>query len=151
VPSYLIDDNADELGWFAEYGPEQTRPFRALKTWATMSHLGRQGIVDLVDRTSRLARALGALVEEAPDFELLAPVTTSITAFRHRPAAVAGLDALNRALPAAVQRRGNVFLTGTRLGDTDALRACILSPDTTEDDLALLLHEIRTAAKEPVR
>ncbi len=151
VPSYLIDDNADELGWFAEYGPEQTRPFRALKTWATMSHLGRQGIVDLVDRTSRLARALGVMVEDAPDFELLAPVTTSITAFRHRPAAVAGLDALNRALPAAVQRRGNVFLTGTRLGDDDALRACVLSPDTTEDDLALLLHEIRTAAKEPVR
>ncbi|MGN9786069.1 pyridoxal phosphate-dependent decarboxylase family protein [Nonomuraea sp. ZG12] len=159
VPSYLIDDNADELGWFAEYGPEQTRPFRALKTWATMSHLGREGIVELVDRTSRLARILGAMVEDAADFELLAPVTTSITAFRHRPTAaertdghrpgaVAGLDALNRALPSAVQRRGNVFLTGTRLGGDDALRACVLSPDTTEDDLALLLHEIRTAAKE---
>ncbi|WP_336207016.1 pyridoxal phosphate-dependent decarboxylase family protein [Nonomuraea sp. LPB2021202275-12-8] len=151
VPSYLIDDNADELGWFSEYGPEQTRPFRALKTWATMSHLGREGIVRLVDRTTRLARALGAMVEESADFELMAPVTTSITAFRHRPAAARDLDALNRALPAAVQRRGNVFLTGTRLGGEDALRACVLSPDTTEDDLALLLHEIRTAAKELVR
>ncbi|WP_049565133.1 pyridoxal phosphate-dependent decarboxylase family protein [Nonomuraea sp. SBT364] len=147
VPSYLVDDNADELGWFAEYGPEQTRPFRALKTWATMSHLGRDGIVRLVGHTTRLARALAARVEESGDFELMAPVVTSIAAFRYRPPS-GDPDAINRAIPSAVQRRGVTFLTGTRLGGADALRACVLSPDTTEDDLAVLLHEIRTAAKE---
>ncbi|RVX40563.1 glutamate/tyrosine decarboxylase-like PLP-dependent enzyme [Nonomuraea polychroma] len=151
VPSYLIDDNAGELGWFAEYGPEQTRPFRALKTWATMSHLGRSGIVSLVNHTAGLARRLAVMVEEASDFELLAPVTTSITAFRHRPhdgdGDGDGLDALNRAIPGAVQARGNAFLTGTRLGGRDALRACFLHPDTTERDLVVLLEEIRLAAK----
>ncbi|NRQ33535.1 aminotransferase class V-fold PLP-dependent enzyme [Nonomuraea sp. NN258] len=148
VPSYLIDDNADELGWFAEYGPEQTRPFRALKTWATLSHLGREGVVRLVNHTTALARELAELVEAAPDFELLAPVTTSITAFRYRHGGVDGLDALNRALPAAVQRRGNAFVTGTRLGGRDALRACFLSGDTTSGDLRVLLDEIRLAAKD---
>ncbi|MEU4579580.1 MULTISPECIES: aminotransferase class V-fold PLP-dependent enzyme [Nonomuraea] len=147
VPSYLVDENADELGWFAEYGPEQTRPFRALKTWATMSHLGRDGIERLVGHTTRLARTLGAMVEDAADFELMAPVVTSIAAFRYRPGS-GDPDLVNRALPAAVQRRGVTFLTGTRLGGADALRACVLSPATTEDDLAVLLHEIRTAAKE---
>lgn len=146
VPSYLIDDNADDLGWFAEYGPEQTRPFRALKTWATLSHLGRSGVERLVNHTTGLARTLAAMVEEAGDFELLAPVTTSITAFRYRPRPD-GLDALNRAIPGAVQARGNAFITGTRLGGRDALRACFLHPDTTEGDLAVLLEEIRLAAK----
>ncbi|MFB4274031.1 MULTISPECIES: pyridoxal phosphate-dependent decarboxylase family protein [unclassified Nonomuraea] len=146
VPSYLIDDNADDLGWFAEYGPEQTRPFRALKTWATLSYLGRTGVKRLVDHTTGLARTLAAMVEQAPDFELLAPVTTSITAFRHIPRPD-GLDALNRAIPGAVQARGNVFFTGTRLGGHEALRACFLHPDTTEGDLAMLLDEIRVAAK----
>ncbi|MEW9550880.1 aspartate aminotransferase family protein [Nonomuraea sp. NPDC050783] len=146
VPSYLVDDNAGELGWFAEYGPEQTRPFRALKTWATLSSLGRSGVVRLVEHTTGLARTLAAMVEQAGDFELLAPVTTSITAFRHTPRA-GGLDALNRAIPAAVQARGNAFLTGTRLGGRDALRACFLHPDTTERDLEILLDEIRLAAK----
>ncbi|MCK2219209.1 pyridoxal-dependent decarboxylase [Actinomadura sp. ATCC 31491] len=146
VPSYLVDDNAGDLGWFAEYGPEQTRPFRALKTWATLSSLGRSGVVRLVEHTTGLARTLGAMVERAPDFELLAPVTTSITAFRHTPRAE-GLDALNRAIPFAVQARGNAFLTGTRLGGRDALRACFLHPDTTERDLEILLDEIRLAAK----
>ncbi|GAA3152994.1 pyridoxal phosphate-dependent decarboxylase family protein [Nonomuraea salmonea] len=163
VPSYLVDDNAGDLGWFAEYGPEQTRPFRALKTWATLSHLGRRGVKDLVEHTSGLARTLAAMVEAAPDFELLAPVTTSITAFRHIPCAgrptgrpterptegpTEGLDALNRAIPYAVQARGNAFITGTRLGGRDALRACFLHPDTTEADLAVLLEEIRLAAKD---
>jgi aromatic-L-amino-acid decarboxylase len=146
VPSYLVDDKADDLGWFAEYGPEQTRPFRALKTWATMSHLGRAGIKRLVDHTSGLARTLAAMVAESGDFELLAPVTTSITAFRHIPRQD-DLDALNRAIPGAVQARGNAFLTGTRLGGRDALRACFLHPDTTEQDLVILLDEIRVAAK----
>ncbi|MGW0809719.1 pyridoxal phosphate-dependent decarboxylase family protein [Nonomuraea sp. NPDC002799] len=148
VPSYLIDDNAGDLGWFAEYGPEQTRPFRALKTWATMSYLGRQGITRLVGHTTGLARTLAAMVEQAPDFELLAPVATSITAFRHTPRHADGLDALNRAIPGAVQARGNTFITGTRLGGRDALRACFLHPDTTEDDLTVLLDEIRLAAKD---
>ncbi|MER6945073.1 aminotransferase class V-fold PLP-dependent enzyme [Nonomuraea sp. NPDC000554] len=153
VPSYLVDENADDLGWFAEYGPEQSRPFRALKTWATLSHLGRDGVARLVDHTTGLARTLASMVGDAGDFELLAPVTTSITAFRYRPEGAQardgdGLDALNRAIPAAVQRRGNAFLTGTRLGGTDALRTCILHPDTTEGDLAVLLDEIRAAAKD---
>jgi aromatic-L-amino-acid decarboxylase len=147
VPSYLVDENAGDLGWFAEYGPEQTRPFRALKTWATMSYLGRSGITRLVNHTTWLARRLAELVAESGDFELLAPATTSITAFRHTPDAGGDLDALNRALPVAVQRRGNAFITGTRLGGRDALRACFLHPDTTEQDLVVLLDEIRLAAK----
>ncbi|MEV4289757.1 pyridoxal-dependent decarboxylase [Nonomuraea bangladeshensis] len=147
VPSYLVDDNAGDLGWLAEYGPEQTRPFRALKTWATLSSLGRSGVVRLVEHTTGLARTLAAMVERAPDFELLAPVVTSITAFRHTPAWSGDPDALNRAVPFAVQARGNAFLTGTRLGGRDALRACFLHPDTTERDLEILLDEIRVAAK----
>lgn len=151
VPAYLRDEDADEIGWFSEYGPEQTRPFRALRLWATMSHLGRTGIIRLVDHTVGLARTLAAMVEKADDFELLAPVTVSVTAFRyHPPHAPMGdrLDALNAAIPLAVQRRGRAFLTGTRLGGSQALRACFLNPATTDDDLLILLDEIRTVAKE---
>jgi len=147
VPAYLRDDDEDGPGWFSEYGPEQTRPLRALRTWATMSHLGRDGIVRLVGTTVRLAHTLAAMIGAAPDFELLAPVSTSIVAFRYRPAGPPDrLDDLNRRIPAAVQHRGRAFLTGTRLAGTEALRACLLNPATTEDDLALLLDEIRAAA-----
>ncbi len=147
VPAYLRDEGADDLGWFAEYGPEQTRPFRALRAWATMSHLGRDGIVRLVDRTTSMARTLAAMIEKAPDFELLAPVVNSIVAFRYRPPGRTDrLDEINRAVPGAVQRAGRAFLTGTTLCGTEALRACLLNPATTEADLTVLLDEIRAAA-----
>jgi glutamate/tyrosine decarboxylase-like PLP-dependent enzyme len=147
VPPYLRDDHDGGIGWFSEYGPEQTRPLRALRTWATMSHLGRNGIIRLVDTTIRLAHTLAAMISAAPDFELLAPVSTSIVAFRYRPADRDDrLDDLNHRIPAAVQHRGRAFLTGTQLSGTEALRACLLNPATTEDDLVLLLDEIRAAA-----
>jgi glutamate/tyrosine decarboxylase-like PLP-dependent enzyme len=150
VPPYLRDEGADDLGWFSEYGTEQTRPLRALRVWATIGHLGRDGVTRLVRHTTALARTLTAMAERAPDFEPLAPAVTSIAAFRYRPAGLgeAETDALNAALPARVQRRGRVFLTGTRLAGAAALRACVLHPDTAEGDLTLLLDEIRAAAGE---
>ncbi|MFI6744092.1 pyridoxal phosphate-dependent decarboxylase family protein [Nonomuraea sp. NPDC050451] len=149
VPAYLRDDSAAGLGWFSEYGPEQTRPFRALRAWATMSYLGRDGIVRLVNQTVRLAHTLAAMIEAADDFELLAPVTTSIVAFRYRLGNRDGrVDDLNRAIPAAVQQRGRAFLTGTRIGGMEALRACFLNPATTTEDLSILLNETRMAAEE---
>ena len=146
VPAYLRDEAAGDFGWFSEYGPEQTRPLRALKTWATIAHLGADGVARLVADTSARARELADLVDAADDLERLAPVTTSVVAFRYRRGA--DPDAVNRAIPAAVQRRGRAFLTGTRLGDVEALRACVLSPATTAGDLRVLLDEVRVAAGE---
>jgi glutamate/tyrosine decarboxylase-like PLP-dependent enzyme len=150
VPPYLQDDRAEGPGWFSEYGPEQTRPFRALKVWATVAHLGRSGIEALVTRAVALAGTLAGLVDEAPDFERLAPAVTSIVAFRYRPPGRTRdqLDAINSLIPAAVQRRGRAFLTGTRLDGRAALRACLIHPDTTEGDLAILLDEVRAAADD---
>lgn len=150
VPSYLRDEEAGELGWFSEYGTEQTRPFRSLKVWATIAHRGRDGIAADIAHCTRLARRLGELVSADPELELLAPVETSIVAFRARPAGVAeaGLNALNAALPLAVQRRGRAFVTGTVLAGREALRACVLNAATTEADLAILLDEVRAATAE---
>jgi aromatic-L-amino-acid/L-tryptophan decarboxylase len=149
VPPYLRADDRDGLGWFAEYGPEQTRPFRALRAWATIAYRGRAGIAALVQHTTALARTLAALVDQADDLERLAPVATSVVAFRYRGDGWSGerLDAVNRSIPAIVQHRGRAFLTGTQVAGHEALRACFLHPDTTDADLAILLAEVRAAAR----
>ncbi|AUY48457.1 pyridoxal-dependent decarboxylase [Streptomyces sp. CB01881] len=150
VPSYLRDEAAGALGWFSEYGTEQTRPFRALKVWATIAHRGRDGLSRDIARCTALARRLGELIEKDDELELLAEVQTSIVAFRHRAAGrdEAALDAVNRELPVAVQRRGRVFVTGARLDGREMLRACLLNAATTEADLELLLAEVKAAARE---
>ena len=150
VPPYLRQDAGAELGSFAEYGMEQTRPFRALKTWATIAARGRTGIAAQVVRANALARELAALIGQEPSLELAAAPVTSIVAFRARPPGCAPdrLEDVNRALPEAVQARGRVFVTGTVYEGRETLRACILHPGTTEADLAALVAEVVAAAGE---
>ena len=150
IPSYLRQDAGGNVGTFAEYGPEQTRPFRALKTWATIAARGRDGIVDHVVSANKLARELAAMVERDPSLQLAAVPQTSIVAFRASPPGCTPeqLEALNRALPEAVQARGRAFVTGTVYQGRETLRACILHPGTTDADLATLVAEVLAAASE---
>ncbi len=149
IPPYLRQDVDATVGTFAEYGPEQTRPFRALKTWATIAARGRAGIAAQVARANALARELATLVEREPELELAAVPETSIVAFRARPPGYppAKLEELNRALPEAVQARGRAFVTGTVFDGRETLRACILHPDTGSDHLAILLAEVVATAR----
>jgi glutamate/tyrosine decarboxylase-like PLP-dependent enzyme len=149
IPPYLRQDAGAPLGTFAEYGLEQTRPFRALKTWATIAARGRAGIAAQVVRANELARELAALIEREPELELAAAPETSIVAFRARPAGCppALLEDINRALPEAVQARGRAFLTGTVFGGRETLRACILHPGTGSEHLATLVAEVVATAR----
>jgi aromatic-L-amino-acid decarboxylase len=150
IPPYLRQDTDSPVGTFAEYGPEQTRPFRALKTWATIAARGRAGLAAQVASSNRLARELATLVEREPELELAGPPETSIVAFRARPAGCppSRLDALNQALPEAVQARGRAFVTGTVLDGRETLRACILHPDTGSMHLTILVSEVVATARE---
>jgi aromatic-L-amino-acid/L-tryptophan decarboxylase len=144
IPPYLRQDTGSPVGTFAEYGPEQTRPFRALKTWATIAVRGRAGLAAQVARANRLARELATLVDREPKLELAAAPETSIVAFRARPAGCppSRLEEVNRAVPEAVQARGRAFVTGTVLAGRETLRACILHPDTDSEHLATLVAEV---------
>jgi glutamate/tyrosine decarboxylase-like PLP-dependent enzyme len=149
IPPYLRQDAGAPLGTFAEYGLEQTRPFRALKTWATIAARGRAGIAAQVARANRLARELATLIEREPELELATMPETSIVAFRARPAGCppALLDDLNRTLPEAVQAGGRAFVTGTLFGGRETLRACILHPNTGPEHLATLVAEVVATAR----
>jgi len=153
VPPYLRTEEGRGFGgptWFSEYTIEQTRPYRALPLWMTLARLGRAGLVANIVRCRQLARRLGEMVDTDPSLTLAGPVSTSIVAFYYRPPgefdATLDLDEITRAVVAAVQERGRTFLSGTIIGGREALRACILNPAATEQDLRVLLAEIREVA-----
>ena len=149
IPPYLRQGAGAEVGTFAEYGLEQTRPFRALKTWATISSRGRTGISAQVARANELARELASRIEGEPELELAVAPQTSIVAFRARPkdCPEKRLEELNHALPQAVQARGRAFVTGTVYQGRETVRACILHPETRSEHLALLVEEVLAAAR----
>ena len=152
VPPYLrTGGDEDGLGgppWFSEYGLEQTRPFRALKVWLQLRHLGRAGYRDLIARDLALAARLRRTLARAGDFEVLGS-GLSVVCFRHRPPGLGDeeLDAHNQALLAAVQLGGRAFLAGTRVDGAFALRACLVNPLMTAADLDAILADLRTRAQ----
>jgi glutamate/tyrosine decarboxylase-like PLP-dependent enzyme len=147
VPPYLRDESGDDLGWLSEYGIEQTRQFRALPVWASIAARGREGVARDIAACNDAARELARLVRDAPDVELVAPVTLSIVAFRYAPAGVPReqLDRVNEALPAAIQARGAAFVTGSVYQGRPMLRACVLNPASGEEHVRLLVTEARAA------
>ena len=150
VPPYVRTEEGKGFGglpWFAEYGFQQTRGFRALKLWMTLLQAGRSGLAATIARHNALARHLAALVDAAPDLERMAPVELSIVCFRYLPPGWDGddprLDALNKTIVEEVQAGGEAFLTQAVLHGRFVLRASILHYGTTEEDVAALIEVVR--------
>ena len=151
MPPYLRTDGDDDGPggpvWFPVYGLEQTRPFRALKVWMQLRHLGQDGYRRLIAADIATAGELHRAVAASADFELLAS-GLSVVCFRHRPGgmAPARLDGHNQAVLKAVQLGGLMFLAGTTVDGVFALRACIVNPGLTIARALGLLEDVRNRA-----
>ena len=146
VAPYLRDDR--QMPWFSEFGPQQSRAFRALKLWLGIKQIGVEGYRYLISRDIQLARLLRQKILARPAFELLSDGPISVTCFRYHPADVADLDALNRSVMDIVQRNGDVYMTSTQLNGVFTLRANIINFRTSEADLDFLLDAVAQAGKE---
>lgn len=146
VPPYLQDDRA--LPWFSEFGPQQTRGFRALKLWLAMKQIGVEGYRRLISHDIALASILRERIDAHPELDLVASGPLGVTCFRYAPADAADLDALNRRLLWIVQEEGEVYLTSTILDGRFVLRANIMNFRTNEADLGVLLDAIVRAGRK---
>lgn len=138
--------------WFSEYGLEQTRPFRALKVWASLKYFGLDGYRALIAHDLEMAAELARRVGAAGGLELLA-TGLSICCFRARVAGLTGpqTDDLNRAVLAELQLGGSVLVTGTAVGGAFALRACIVNPGTGLGDVTAAVDLITETATRLAR
>ena len=134
----------DEAFAFWDYGPELSRPFRALDLWLLIKFVGAAALAEAVESNIACAKHLEKLVEASDDFEMLAPVELSIFCFRYRPRGFAGdLDALNEQTLVRVQRDGSSYLSNARIRGQFALRGCVLNYRTSMDDMQRLLDDVR--------
>ena len=143
--SYYHFDN--EVTNFHDYGPQNSRGFRALKVWLALKHAGWAGYRQMIGEDMRLSRHLHTLVQAHPDFEALTQ-HLSITTFRYVPhdlrTSVGARDTeqyvekLNQALLWRVERSGEAFLSNAMVNGRFALRACIVNFRTSETDIEAL-------------
>ena len=81
-PPYYHFDH--EVTNYFDYGPQNSRGFRALKVWLALRQVGRAGYLQMIADDMRLARHLHALVQRHPEFEAMTQ-HLSITTFRYVP------------------------------------------------------------------
>ena len=129
VPEYLrtSDEAAVNL---MDFSPVLGRRFRALKLWAVLRCHGREGLQRLVREHVRCAARFEEWVRATPGWEVCAPRPFSVVCFRRD-----GDDAVNDALLERVNRTGEVFLSGTKLGGRSVLRLAVGNGRTTEADV----------------
>ena len=124
--------------------PDFSRGFTALRIWLSLLAHGTTAYGRRISHDAALARYLGELVAEHPDFELMTPVSLSICCFRYAPEALRGddeaLDRLNQDLLTAVMADGRVYCSNAVLDGRFCLRICIVNFRTEAEHLELLLE-----------
>lgn len=139
----------------SEYGPELSRPFRGLRVWLPVKMHGIGVFEEQLEEKLVLARFAADRVRALPGIEMLAEPQLSLFAFRLVPPGWEGrpaedLNRLNRSFLDRINARQRVFLTGTMLGDTFALRICVLSFRTHRERIEMALEDIEAAIGEIV-
>jgi glutamate/tyrosine decarboxylase-like PLP-dependent enzyme len=143
----VIGHQRDEAFAFWNYGPELSRPFRALLIWLIFKYAGASALGQAIERNVACAKYLEERVRASRDFEMLAPVELSVFCFRYAPPGFAGdLNQLNERVLFALQLQGGSYLSNASIGGRFALRGCVLNYRTTERDMDILLDDVRRAA-----
>jgi aromatic-L-amino-acid decarboxylase len=152
VPEYLRTSEGTSVRNLMDTGVQLGRRFRALKLWMILRHFGATGLRGALAEHIRLAQLFARWVDEAADFERLAPVPFSVVCFRARPHDVplgeAELDALNEKLMSSVNGSGEIFLSHTKVHGVLALRLAIGNLRTTERHVARAWELLRSHAAE---
>ena len=146
-PDYLQDTKLGlEHVNFADRGYQLTRSFRALKVWMSIQTFGLAGFRAAIARTIQFASDAGALVADTENLELLGPPSLGVLCFRYRPRGTdwtpQRIDTLNEAIQARVIQSGTAMISSTRLRGVYSLRLCIMSHQTTWDDVKETIRRI---------
>jgi glutamate/tyrosine decarboxylase-like PLP-dependent enzyme len=150
---YNFDSHADAGVNFFEQGLQNSRGFRALKTWMCIRQAGMAGIRASIRDDISLAREFFDAIDRLPDFEARSN-ELSITTFRYKPselqaavpAVEAYLDELNAAVVNDVQRSGKAFISNAVVDGTYLLRACVVNFRTTRNDIGETVALVRETA-----
>jgi glutamate/tyrosine decarboxylase-like PLP-dependent enzyme len=154
-PAYYHFD--DRVVNYYDYGPQNSRGFRALKVWLALRQVGRTGYLKMIGDDILLAGHLHELLKHHPEFEAITR-NLSITTFRYVPPDLRPqvgsepveryLARLNQQILAAVEKSGEAFLSNAVVGGTFVLRACIVNFHTSLGDIEALLPLLSRLGKE---
>ena len=140
-PYYHFEERATN---YVDYGPQNSRGFRALKVWLALKHAGATGYRRMIADDIQLSQVMAEAVGRHVELQLVTQ-DLSITTFRYVPRDLRTsvgeeqverhLEALNRELLDRLQRGGEAFVSNAIVGGRYVLRACIVNFHTARADV----------------
>jgi aromatic-L-amino-acid/L-tryptophan decarboxylase len=132
---------------YVDYGPQNSRGFRALKVWLALKQVGAAGYRKMIAEDIRLSQLMARAIGSHADLQLVTQ-DLSIATFRFVPRDLHAtlrsediesyLDSLNRELLDRLQRGGETFVSNAVVNGHYVLRACIVNFHTTKADVEAL-------------
>ncbi len=123
-----------------------TRRMNSLKLWLTLRVHGRKAYEEHIDRQLKLARGFVFWLKNSEHFELAAPQTLPIVAFRFKAASLGPeqLAEVHASIVEEVTRDGTRWISETKVNGHSVLRMMVISYLTEERHL----HELAKALTE---
>ncbi len=157
-PSYLRSASDGEVTQYRDWGLPLGRRFRALKLWFQLELDGIESIQQRIRRDLENARWLADQVQQADDWDLVAPVNLQTVCVRHRPGSGQDRTASGQDLTAddrhtlawvdAVNRSGAAYLTPSKLDGSWMARVSIGVEGTEREHVERLWALMQSAASE---
>ena len=147
IPTYLSMVPDSEFLDYAEYGPQLSRSFKALKVWWSLRAYGRKAYGNAIDRLFDLASYMGERIQAEPDLELMAPVGFNAVCVRCKNLD----DSQNERVLARLVSGGEAFLGRAQVKGNFCLRACFMNLRTTQKDVDIIIDEIIRLGREELK
>ena len=127
-----------------------TRRMNSLKLWLTLRVHGRKAYEEHIDGQLNLAKSFVAWLRASEHFELSAPQTLPIVAFRFKGATLSPeeLSEVHARIVEEVTRDGRRWISETKVNGNSVLRMMVISYLTEERHLAELGKALTAAASQ---
>jgi glutamate/tyrosine decarboxylase-like PLP-dependent enzyme len=144
--SYLVQDE-DRVREALDWNPEFSRRARGFGVYATLRSLGRSGVVEIVARTTGLARRFAKLLTDSGHAEIVNDVVFNQVLVRWLPPEGWSPSAWNDEVIARVQREGIAFFSGTSWRGERMMRISVSDHATDEQDVDRAVAALLLAAR----
>ncbi len=123
--------------------PENSRRFRALPAWFSITAYGRSGYSEIVTRCIELAQLFAEMLNNSGLYNIVAPVRLNVVCFAIKNKEAD--EAARNTLTASLRKQNRFFVTPTFYNGFHCLRAAFVNWKTQQKDIEIAIEILRKA------
>lgn len=140
--SYLPETKGSEYQ-ASQYVPELSRRARGFAAWALIKTIGREGIINMIERHCSFAKSVDQALNTVSGIRVINKVVLNQLIIRFGDS-----DLATQTVIKTIQERNNVFVEGGMWREEKVMRISIISGETKDSDIDLLINEIKDCWKQ---